>query len=180
MLRIVIEGDELFNEETNEFSTVGDVVIDIEHSLVSLSKWESKFQRPFLGPGEKKSEEVLDYIRMMILTPDVPVDICNRLSTKNLEDINSYIESKQSATTFNELPQGRGRSEIITSELIYYWMVAYSIPLECEHWHLNRLFSLIRICNIKNASPKKMRKSEIAQRNRELNAQRRAQLGTAG
>jgi hypothetical protein len=99
---------------------------------------------------------------------------------KNLDEINAYIEAKHTATTFSQMPAKTGRGEIITSELLYYWMIAFNIPFECQHWHLNRLFSLIRICSIKNQPQKKMSRSEIAARNRELNAQRKAQLGTRG
>lgn len=181
MLTLVLSGDEVFNEETSEFSTVGDFVLHLEHSLLSLSKWESKFEKPFLGTETKSPEELLWYIRMMILNQEVPEDIWNRLSKRNIEEINAYIESKQTATTFGKLPETRrGRQEVITSELIYYWMVAFTIPFECESWHLNRLFSLIRICNIKQQKPTKMSRGEIARRNRELNAERRAKYNTSG
>jgi hypothetical protein len=180
MLKIILEGTEYYNEETETFETVGDVELRLEHSLVSLSKWESKHQKPFLSNVTKTTEEILHYIRCMILTEDFPEDVISRLSQGNIDQINAYIESKESATTFGKLPEQKARGEIITSELIYYWMVAFNIPFECESWHLNRLFALVRICNIKNAKPKKMGKSEIAMRNRELNAQRRAELNTRG
>ena len=180
MLRIQIEGEEFFDEVDNTFSTVGDIVLDLEHSLISLSKWEAEFQKPFLGPGEKTTEEILEYVHAMIMTPDVPGNIMKRFNADHLTKVNEYIESSQSATTFGQMPRTPGRSEIITSELIYYWMVAFNIPFECEQWHLNRLFALIRICNVKQSKPKKMSRNEIAARNRELNAQRKAQLGTTG
>lgn len=180
MLTITVLGTELWDETVGEFSTVDDVVLELEHSLVSLSKWESKFEKPFLGSGEKSIEEISEYLRLMVLTPDISDDVMNRLDSQNIESINLYINSSQSATTFGEMPKTRGSGEVITSELIYYWMVAFNIPFECENWHLNRLFSLVRICNLKNGKPKKMSKGALAQRNRELNAQRRAQLGTSG
>lgn len=180
MLTIVIEGDELFDEETNTFSTTNDVTIELEHSLLSLSKWESKHEKPFLSSNEKTGEEIFDYIAAMVLTPNIDPDVLERLSPKNIEQIQEYIDSKQSATTFGIMPERRGQGEVITSELIYYWMVAFQIPFECQEWHLNRLFSLIRICNIKNSPPKKMSRAEMAQRNAALNAQRRQQLGTKG
>jgi hypothetical protein len=180
MLRITVPGQEFYDNATNRFSTVGDVVIELEHSLLSLSKWESEFQKPFLAPGEKTTKEVLDYIKAMIITPDFPPEIFSRFSQDNISQIQEYIESKQSATTFGNMPKPLGRSETITSELIYYWMVAFKIPFECESWHLNRLFSLIRICNVKQSKPKKMSRGQLAERNRQLNAQRRAQLGTTG
>ncbi|MET0787466.1 MAG: hypothetical protein ABWY25_12270, partial [Paenisporosarcina sp.] len=147
---------------------------------VSLSKWESKYQKPFLGPIEKSPKEIMGYVEAMILTPNYPPDIFDRFDQSNLDQINAYIESKESATTFGKMPEHRGRGETITSELIYYWMVAFNIPFECERWHLNRLFALIRICNIKNSKPKKMSRNEIASRNRELNARRKAQFNTTG
>lgn len=182
MLTLKLIGTEVFNEETSEFSSVGDFVLELEHSLLSLSKWESKFEKPFLGPNDKTHEEILWYVQAMILNPIYPEDIWARLSQENLDQINAYIESKHSATTFGQMPEHktRGRAEIITSELIYYWLVAFNIPFETETWHLNRLFSLIRICNIKQGKQRKMSRNEVAQRNRELNAQRRAQLGTSG
>lgn len=180
MLKIIVTGEEFFDDVTQTFSTVGDIVLELEHSLISLSKWESEFQKPFLTAGTKTSEEILAYIKAMILTIDFPSDVISKFGQSNISQINEYIDSKQSATTFGQISQQSGRSETVTSELIYYWMVTYNIPFECETWHLNRLFSLIRICNIKNSKSKKMSKREIANRNRELNASRRAQWGTSG
>ena len=180
MLTLEIAGEEYFNEELSEFELRDGFTLELEHSLVSLSKWESKFNKPFLGETERTLEELLYYIECMILTPNFPPEVLSRFSVDNFKVINEYIESKQTATTFSERPQRKGRGETVTSELIYYWMVAFNIPFECETWHLNRLFALIRICNIKNSPPKKMSKGEIARRNRELNDQRRAALGTTG
>jgi hypothetical protein len=180
MLRIIIEGDEYYNETTEEFMTFDDVVLDLEHSLISLSKWESKFQKPFLSSERKTTEEIYSYIKAMVLTLYVDEKVFDRISIRHLDEIQRYIDSPQSATTFGIMPERHGPKEVITSELIYYWMIAFNIPFECQNWHLNRLFSLIRICNIKNTPSKKMPRHEIAARNRELNAQRRAALGTAG
>lgn len=180
MLRIIIGEDETFNEETNTFETFNGVTLYLEHSLISLSKWESKYQKPFLAYGEKTSEEIFEYLKAMIITSDTDPDVIYRCSQENVNEIQAYIDSSQSATTFGMMPERRGPGEVITSELIYYWMVAFNIPFECQYWHLNRLFSLIRICNIKNSKPKKMSRNEIAQRNRELNEQRRKELKTTG
>lgn len=180
MLRIIIEGDEVYNEETNTFETFNDVAIDLEHSLLSLSKWESKYQKPFLSVGEKTPEEIFGYLKAMVVTPNVDLDVLYRCSQKDIDKIQEYIDSSQSATTFGMMPERRGPGEVITSELIYYWIVSFNIPFDCENWHLNRLFSLIRICNIKNSKPKKMSRNEMATRNQALNAKRRAELNTTG
>jgi hypothetical protein len=182
MLRLIIEGDESFNEEEGTFETFNEVVVNLEHSLISLSKWESEYQKPFLSSETKTSEEIFGYLKVMIMTPDVDPEVLYRASQENITKIQEYIDSTQSATTFGMMPERRGPGEVITSELIYYWMVAFNIPFECEHWHLNRLFSLIRICNIKNSNSnqRKMSRSELARRNQELNARRRAELNTTG
>jgi hypothetical protein len=180
MLTIRITGQEFYDETTGEFSTVDDIVLELEHSLVSLSKWESKYQTPFLSDKEKTTESIFDYIKNMVVTPGIDSDILYRCSKEDLVRIQEYIDSSQSATTFGEMPSRKGRGEVITAELIYYWMVAFNIPFECQYWHLNRLFSLVRICNIKNNPPKKMSRHEVAMRNRELNAQRRSEIGTNG
>lgn len=180
MLRLTISGVEFYDEVSESFSTVDDVVLDLEHSLVSLSKWESEIQKPFLAPGEKTTEEIFIYIKKMILIPEFPADIVSRFDEEHFRQVNKYIESKESATTFGQMPQPPGHKEVITSELIYFWMVGFNIPFECENWHLNRLFSLIRICNIKQGKPKKMSQRELAARNRSLNAQRKRDLGTSG
>ena len=180
MLIITIDELEVFNEETNEFETFKPITIELEHSLISLSKWESKYQKPFLTNSEKSVEELFGYLQAMVLTPGVDPDVLYRCSTEDITKIQEYIDSPQSATTFGSMPERRGPGEVITSELVYYWMVAYTIPFECQHWHLNRLFALIRICNIKNSGPEEMSRNEIAQRNRELNEQRKRQLGTRG
>lgn len=180
MLKILIGGTEYYDEATDTFDTIDAFELRLEHSLVSLSKWESKYQKPFLSKSDKTIEEILGYIESMILNENFPENVLNHLTKANIDTINDYIESKESATTFGKMPERKGSGEIITSELIYYWMVAFNIPFECQDWHLNRLFALIRICNVKNAKPKKMSKNELAMRNRELNEQRKAQLGTRG
>ena len=181
MLTITVPGIESYDENLDQFVSIGDVTLELEHSLVSLSKWESEFEKPFLGKGEKTTEEVLSYIRCMVLTSNPPEEFLQKLSKENLEEVNAYIEQKMTATWFSEAPGAPKTSrEVITAELIYYWMTVFHIPFECETWHLNRLFTLIRICNLKQEKPKKMSRGEIAARNRQLNAQRKAQLGTKG
>lgn len=178
MLKITIPAREMFNEETQEFFTIKEHTLQLEHSLVSLSKWEAKWNVPFLSKNEKTVEQTIDYIRCMTITQNIDDDVYYGLSTKNVEDINNYIQAPMTATTFRK--ETKKSSEVVTSELIYYWMVALNIPMECQRWHLNRLLTLIRICNIKNTPPKKMSKRELMSRNAALNAARRKQLNTNG
>ena len=180
MLTIIVEGTEMWDEEKEEFSTSPDITLTMEHSLVSLSKWESKWETPFLGTDEKSTEEVLDYIRIMTSTPNVPIDTYKRLSPSNFKEINAYIEAKMTATWFNETPGRANNSEAITAEIIYYWMVALTIPIECQEWHLNRLLTLIKVCNQKNSPQKKMSVRDVAAKQRALNEQRKAKYNTTG
>jgi len=179
MLEISVRTQELFDEETETFSTV-DVRLQLEHSLVSVSKWESRFCKPFLGNEAKTTEEVVAYMQDMIITPDISPEVVNMLNSDNLKAINEYINSKCTATYINDTKPAKYRREIITSELLYYWMIALQIPFECQYWHLNRLLTLIQVCNIKNQPPSKVSRGEQARRFRELNEQRRSHLGTSG
>lgn len=179
MLTIKVPMSESFDEETSEF-VVNTFTLELEHSLASLSKWESQFEKPFLGDQDKTSEETLWYIEAMILTPDFPPEIFSKLDNANVEAINAYINGKQTATWFKDRgPQGASR-QVITAEVIYGWMTALSIDLEWENRHLNRLFTLIRTVNDQNQPKKKMSKADALQRQRELNAERQAKYGTKG
>jgi hypothetical protein len=173
-------GEEYYDEEKKEFFVKDTFRLELEHSLASLSKWESREEKPFLGKDEKTTDQVLAYIKDMIVTPNVPDDVLEHLSSSNVSDVNEYINAKMTATWFNELGQRKTSPEIVTAELVYYWMVAHQIPFECQHWHLNRLITLIRVCNEKNKPQKKMPRQTAIQRQRELNAARRAQYGTRG
>jgi hypothetical protein len=179
MLKILVPmTEEYYDESTREF-VVETFELELEHSLVSLSKWESKFCKPFLGSDDKTAEETLEYIKAMVLTPEVPEEVFSRLSNENVDSINEYIGSKQTATWFNDKAAPKGR-EIITAEIIYYWMVTMNIDWQAQHWHLNRLFTLVKVISSKNGPQKKMSRAEIAQQQRSLNEQRKAQLGTSG
>lgn len=180
MFQITVPAKELWDENKGEFIEIEETVLKMEHSLVSISKWESYWCKPFLSREEKTREEIIDYIRFMTTTPDVDPIIYTCLSNENIEQINKYIEAPMTATYISEAKSGRPSREQITSELIYYWMIALNIPFECQNWHINRLLTLIRVCNIKNQPQKKMSRREIASRNAALNAERRKRLNTKG
>lgn len=181
MLTITIPAGEIFNSETNEIISTKEQTLTLEHSLVSLSKWEAKWGKPFLGKESKTNEEMLDYIRCMTITQNVDPKVYSFITTKNIEEISKYIEAPMTATWFNER-EGKGKynNEVITSEIIYYWMVSFNIPVEFQKWHLNRLLTLIKVCSIKNEPPKKMSKREILDRNKAINKARRASMNTSG
>ena len=180
MLQITIPAVELWDERKQEFVTTKEQTLQLEHSLVSLSKWESKWCKPFLTKQEKTFEETLDYIKCMTITQNVDPEVYNYLTNENIEEINKYIEAPMTATYFSDDKTAKSSREQITAELIYYWMIALNIPFECQKWHLNRLLTLIKVCNIKNQPPKKRSRKEIMSRNAALNAARRKQLNTRG
>lgn len=181
MLVINVKVYENYDEENQLFIPVT-MPIAFEHSLLSLSKWESKYEKPFLSDKEERSEEeLLDYLRMMAVNPAVDDRHLALLSNNNITELQNYIASKQTATWFSDRKKKeKGPPETITSELIYYWMFSAEIPVECETWHLNRLLTLIRVFGEKNQKPEKMSKSEIMARNRSLNEQRKAKYNTKG
>ena len=179
MLEIVIPDTELWDEINNQFITEKGTTLRLEHSLVSLSKWESKWQKPFLTKQTKTLEESLDYIKCMTLTQNVDPKVYERLSRKHIEEINKYMESPMTATYISQ-QQKRGSSEQTTAELIYYWMISLNIPFECQKWHLNRLLTLINVCSVKNSPRKKMSQKDLMSRNAALNAARKKQLNTKG
>ena len=180
MLRITIPAVEEWDEFKQEFVTTKEQTLCLEHSLVSLSKWESKWCKPFLSKQEKTYEETIDYIKYMTLTPNVNPEVYRVLTNDNIAEINKYIEAPMTATTFSRDRNSKSGQEIVTSELIYYWMIALNIPFECQKWHLNRLLTLIKVCNIKNTPPKKMSRRDILSRNAAINAARRNQLNSKG
>ena len=181
MLTITVPAREFYDEEREEFIEVKEQTLTLEHSLISLSKWEAKWKKPYLTDEKKTREETLDYLKCMTVGK-VPADIVYlSLSKENIDEIIGYINDPMTATTINDMGPKRRNREIVTSEIIYYWMIAQQIPTEYEKWHLNRLLTLIRVCSIKNnPKQKKMSRREIAAQNRAINAARRKKYGTKG
>ena len=180
MLQIIVPGIEMWDERKGEFSSTKDTTLRLEHSLVSLSKWESKWCKPFFSKEEKTTEETIDYIKCMTLTQNVDPNVYYCLTEENVSQINQYIEAPMTATTFSKEPGGKVSREKITNEIIYDWMISLNIPVEFEKWHINRLLTLIKVRSIKNQPTRKMSQREIMSRNAELNAKRRKQLNTKG
>lgn len=183
MLRLTIPASEMWDERKQEFVYSKEYTLQLEHSLVSLRKWESKFCKPFFSKEGMTNEETIYYIRCMTMTQNVPDEIYNNLTNDHLKEVEDYINAPMTATWFTEEQKkgGKGNNgEMITAELIYYWMTALNIPFECQKWHLNSLLTLVRVCNIKQQPPKKMGKKATLSRNAALNAARRKQLNTNG
>lgn len=179
MLRITIPSIEWYDDITNEFTSSKEQTLQLEHSLVSISKWESRWKKPFLSKEEKTIEETIDYIKCMTTTQNVSDDVYKYITNDNLKEVQKYLEDGMTATTFSNNSNGSSR-EIITSELIYYWMISMNIPFECQKWHLNRLLTLINVCSIKNRPAKKLSGKDLAKRNAELNESRRKMLNNGG
>lgn len=181
MLKIVVPPRELYNELTNEFIYLKKpTTLTLEHSLVSISKWEQKWHKSFLSTKHKTDEEALDYIRCMTLTQNVSPFVYNCLTEENVKAIKAYIDDPATATTVSEVGS-RGGNKIITSEQIYGWMFALQIPMECQKWHINRLLMQIKVCEIQNNPKKnKMPLNKVYDHNRKLNEERKARLHTKG
>lgn len=179
MLKITIPSVEQYDEALNEFKTSKEQSLQLEHSLVSLSKWESKWKKAFLTKNEKTIEETIDYIKCMTITQNVDDNSYIGLTNENIRQVRDYIEDDMTATTFSNEKKTINR-EVITAEIIYYWMITLNIPFECQKWHLNRLLTLINVCNIKNTPPKKMSKRELMSRNASINAARKQSLHSRG
>lgn len=182
MLRITIPEGDYWDERTQEFFYIEGQTILLEHSLVSLAKWESKWKKPYLSKDDKTHAETIDYVRCMTLTPNVSARVYETLSKRTLDVIMSYINDPMTATTISERgAQKQTRKKIITAEVIYYWMVALQIPFDpCENWHLNRLLTLIRVCNAENQPKKKQSKKDLFAEHARINAENRKRLGTKG
>lgn len=182
MLTLTVGQTELFDEEKNEFLPADDgIVLQFEHSLVSLKLWESKWERPFLKLDPPLTpEQDISYIECMLLTPDVPPEVLRKLTPEQGRLINEYINRDMSGTTFPNYRPPSGPKETLSAELIYYWMFSAGIPKECETWHLNQLFTLIRVYEVKNQKPQKGNTAQTMQQRREENARRKAELGIKG
>jgi hypothetical protein len=181
MLQIIIPEQEGYTDSTNEFGIVNKKqILQLEHSLVSLSKWESTWCKPFLSKVNKTPEETIDYIRCMTITQNVDSDVYQFITQDNILEINKYIDAPMTATTFSKDANKATNREVITAEIIYYWMIALTIPFECQKWHLNRLLTLINVCNIKNQPKKKTNQKDLLAHNRALNESRKLALNTPG
>ena len=180
MLELMIPKTDLWDELNQRFIPVKEQKLRLEHSLVSLSKWESKWCKVFLSKEQKTYEETIDYIRCMTLTQNVDPLVYQCITNSHIDAVNAYIEAPMTASTVKEEKGGPINRQQITSELIYYWMTAYHIPFECQKWHLNKLFTLIRVCDIKSRPPKKHSRREIMKRNAALNAARKKKWNTKG
>lgn len=182
MLQITIPAFSYFDEIREEFIDVKkDTTLQLEHSLKSIAKWEAKWKKPFIGNSRtppKSREELIDYIRCMTLTQNVDPVVYVGITNSILQAVTEYIEDPMTATWFSEDSKKKPNSEIITAEIVYYWMISLNIPLECEKWHLNRLITLIRVCSIKNQPPKKMNPKQALSKRRALNAARNKRFGS--
>lgn len=182
MLEITIKGREMFDSKTQSFTVIKDQTLQLEHSLLSISKWESQTHKPFLGTEHRSSEEIISYIKCMTLNKGVDPNVYTALTTKDLQTIMDYINDPATATWFSKEENGRrvGRKKTITSELIYYWMIAGNVPMQCEKWHLNRLLTLLHIVEIKNRPKKSGSNKMSAARMNALNNQRLSANGGRG
>lgn len=183
VLTVHIPRQELFDEETQTFVNIKEMDLQLEHSLISLAKWESKWHIPFLGKEDKTEEQIEDYIRCMTLTQNVNSTIYQHLPDTVLRQIFDYIEDSMTATWFTDAEEkkgGIGKKDVVTAEIIYYWMITLNIPVQFEKWHLSRLLTLIRVINVKNTPSKKMKQKDILAHNRKLNAARRARTKSKG
>lgn len=181
MLQLTIKETELFDEAANRRIRIKGATIKLEHSLVSLSKWESKWKIPFLATENKTSEMMTDYVRCMTITQNVDPNVYNGLTAQDIKAVQDYIDDPMTATTFKKMDGGKKNRSVTTAEIIYYWMVSLQIPFDpCEKWHLNKLLTLIRVCDEKNSPKKKMSRREAMQQQKSLNAARRARYNTHG
>lgn len=180
MLELILPGGELYDEKKGQFIIVKPQAVRLEHSLIAISKWEAFYKKPFLTRGRKSVSESVYYIQCMTLTSGVDPLVYNFVDSSTLAKVAKYIDDPMSATRVRERQNGPPNREVMTSEVIYYYMIAFNIPMECQKWHLNRLITLIRVCGIKSQPGKKMNSRQVMTQNRELNELRKKQLNTTG
>lgn len=181
MFKITIPAKEYYDERTNEFVLTKEYTLQLEHSLVSLSKWESKWCKPFLTKTAKTREETLDYIRCMTITQNVDPSVYNNIGSDIIDQVNKYIEAPMTATWFTEQKGGKTSGKQPTNELIYYWMISLNIPFDpCQKWHLNRLLTLIKVCDVEGQPAKKMSTRDVYNQNRALNNARKKRHNSKG
>ena len=180
MLTIIVPESELYDEKKNEFIQIKEQILVLEHSLVSIAKWESKWKKSYLSSKNKTRDEVVDYIRCMTITKNVNPIIYKAIGAEAMEAIQKYINDPMTATYFYEDDRKQSNREIVTAEVVYYWMISLGIPMECQKWHFNRLITLIRVCDLKTNTGKKMSRREILTRNQALNEARKRKYNTRG
>ena len=200
MLEITIPKTEAFDENSNRFIHIPETKLRLEHSLLSVRRWEAKYHKPFLNreaidsskltPVEEReyNEELIEYIRCMTMDKVPDPKVYYAIPASEMKKINEYIQSPMTAHIEKRQPNRSGRRrETITAELIYYWMIQFGIPFECERWHLNQLLALIDVCSeeankqaSKNGYGKKMSRQEIYAQNEYINNLRRAKYHTKG
>ena len=184
MLQIKIPANEFFDEQKNLFINTKEITLTLEHSLISISKWEQKFHKPFIKTvttqGAITDEEWKYYIQCMTITQNVDPMVYEGIGLDLTTQILEYIDDPMTATTFNDHGRKPGKQQIVTSELIYYWMISFGIPFECEKWHLNRLLTLIKTCDVKSSPRKKKSRNETIQEYAALNKARRAAAHSKG
>jgi hypothetical protein len=180
VLQLEIPEREFYDEISSSIIVTKKESLQLEHSLVSLSKWESKLCKPFLSKDHKTTEETIEYIKCMTITQNIKPEVYFNLSNEAFNQIEEYINLPMTATWFNDNPNAQKRREVITAEVIYYWMITHNVPMECQKWHLNRLLTLIKVCNIKNQPPTKQGRKEILSNRAALNQARRSQYKTKG
>lgn len=179
MLEITVS-DEYYDNKSKRFVVVPVTKVQLEHSLASLSKWEEKYEVPFLSLEDRSDEQTIYYIECMCLTPNVPPELFERIARKHGEEVHDYLERKHTATYFSEPTKPPRSSEVITAELVYYWLDELNINWEVQYWNLNKLFTLIKVHNLKNAKPQPMNTKEAAARRRAENERRLKQYNTTG
>ena len=178
MLRIIVPGSEYYDEEKNEFIYRKDQELQMEHSLISISKWEAKWKIAYNKDRKKSPEEILDYFRCMTINRVDP-DVYERLTEQNINDIISYMNDPMTACYFDNDNSSKSK-DVMTSEMIYYYMIVLGIPFECEKWHFNKLLALIEVCSIKNKPEKTMSRADLLRKNARLNAARKKAHHTKG